>query len=270
MSAIVEIENISKCFGAVQVLEDVSFTVQKGSVVAIIGASGSGKSTALRCIDRLETVDAGHIRVCGHEVTGAGLDLHQLRRDVGIVFQSYNLFPHLTVEENIMLAPRLVQKTGKAAARQRALEVLAQVGLSEKADMYPAQLSGGQQQRVAIARSLAMAPQLMLFDEVTSALDPELTGEVLTVIRDLVRDGLTCVLVTHEMRFAEEISDQVYFTEAGVIVEHGPAARIFGAPESERTRAFLHRALGEGARNRPSSVLLPDPPLHFERLRFAL
>jgi polar amino acid transport system ATP-binding protein len=187
MSAIVEIENISKCFGATRVLEDVSFTVKKGSVVAIIGQSGSGKSTALRCIDRLETVDQGRIRVCGHEVTAPGLDLHQLRRDVGIVFQSYNLFPHLTVEENIMLAPRLVQKTSRAAARQRALQVLEQVGLGEKATCYPSQLSGGQQQRVAIARSLAMSPQLMLFDEVTSALDPQLTGEVLRVMERLAR-----------------------------------------------------------------------------------
>ncbi len=242
MSPIVEIQNISKCFGTTRVLEDVSFTVKKGAVVAIIGQSGSGKSTALRCIDRLETVDAGHIRVCGHEVTAPGLDLHQLRRDVGIVFQSYNLFPHLTVEENIMLAPRLVQKTSKAAARQRAHEVLAQVGLSEKATNYPAQLSGGQQQRVAIARSLAMQPQLMLFDEVTSALDPQLTGEVLRVMEKLAEGGMTMILVTHEMAFARKVADEVIFMHKGRVWEHGPAS-ILDAPATTELRDFVGNGL---------------------------
>ncbi|SFE90604.1 amino acid ABC transporter ATP-binding protein [Paracidovorax wautersii] len=242
MSPIVEIENICKSFGTTRVLEGVSFTVKKGSVVAIIGQSGSGKSTALRCIDRLETVDQGRIRVCGHEVTAAGLDLHQLRRDVGIVFQSYNLFPHLTVLENIMLAPRLVQKVAKGQARERALAVLAQVGLAEKADCYPAQLSGGQQQRVAIARSLAMQPQLMLFDEVTSALDPQLTGEVLRVMEKLAEGGMTMILVTHEMAFARKVADEVIFMHKGRVWEHGPAS-ILDAPATTELRDFIGNGL---------------------------
>ena len=242
MSAIVEIENISKCFGAVRVLEDVSFTVKKGSVVAIIGASGSGKSTALRCIDRLEQVEKGRIRVCGHDVTGPNLDLQKLRRDVGIVFQSYNLFPHLTVAENIMLAPRLVLKSKRADARQRAMEVLAQVGLAEKADNYPSQLSGGQQQRVAIARSLAMSPQLMLFDEVTSALDPQLTGEVLRVMEGLAADGMTMILVTHEMAFARKVADEIVFMHKGRVWETGPAS-ILDAPATVELRDFVGNGL---------------------------
>ena len=242
MSPIVEIENISKCFGSNRVLEDVSFTVQKGSVVAIIGASGSGKSTALRCIDRLEIVDSGHIRVCGHEVTGPNVDLNELRRDVGIVFQSYNLFPHLTVEENIMLAPRLVQKVRKDEARERAHAVLAQVGLADKAKNYPSQLSGGQQQRVAIARALAMEPQLMLFDEVTSALDPQLTGEVLRVMEKLAADGMTMILVTHEMAFARRVANEVIFMHKGRVWEHGPAS-ILDAPETTELRDFVCNGL---------------------------
>lgn len=242
MSAIVEIENISKCFGTVRVLEDVSFTVKKGSVVAIIGASGSGKSTALRCIDRLEQVEKGRIRVCGHDVTGPDLDLQKLRRDVGIVFQSYNLFPHLTVAENIMLAPRLVLKNKRADARKRAMEVLAQVGLAEKADNYPSQLSGGQQQRVAIARSLAMSPQLMLFDEVTSALDPQLTGEVLRVMEGLAADGMTMILVTHEMAFARKVADEIVFMHKGRVWETGPAS-ILDAPATVELRDFVGNGL---------------------------
>ena len=242
MSAIVEIENISKCFGTVRVLEDVSFTVKKGSVVAIIGASGSGKSTALRCIDRLEQVEKGRIRVCGHDVTGPNLDLQKLRRDVGIVFQSYNLFPHLTVAENIMLAPRLVLKSKRADARKRAVDVVAQVGLAEKADSYPSQLSGGQQQRVAIARSLAMQPQLMLFDEVTSALDPHLTGEVLRVMEKLAADGMTMILVTHEMAFARKVADEVIFMHKGRVWEHGPAS-ILDQPATVELRDFVGNGL---------------------------
>ncbi|AYM97003.1 amino acid ABC transporter ATP-binding protein [Acidovorax sp. 1608163] len=242
MSPIVEIENISKCFGSTRVLEGVSFTVNKGAVVAIIGQSGSGKSTALRCIDRLETVDQGRIRVCGHEVTSPGLDLHQLRRDVGIVFQSYNLFPHLTVLQNIMLAPRLVQKAAKSEAKERALAVLAQVGLAEKAECYPSQLSGGQQQRVAIARSLAMQPQLMLFDEVTSALDPQLTGEVLRVMEKLAEGGMTMILVTHEMAFARKVADEVIFMHKGRVWEHGPAS-ILDAPATTELRDFVGNGL---------------------------
>ena len=242
MSQIVEVKNISKCFGSTRVLEDVSFTVKKGSVVAIIGQSGSGKSTALRCIDRLETVDQGHIRVCGHEVTAPGLDLHQLRRDVGIVFQSYNLFPHLTVEENIMLAPRLVQKVRKTEARERAQQVLAQVGLAEKAGNYPSQLSGGQQQRVAIARALSMDPIVMLFDEPTSALDPEMVGEVLDVMVGLANEGMTMSLVTHEMAFARKVAHEVIFMHKGRVWEHGPAS-ILDHPETTELRDFVGNGL---------------------------
>ena len=207
-------------------------------MLAIIGRSGSGKSTALRCIDRLETVDSGRIEVCGHELGSPGLDLRQLRRDVGLVFQSYNLFPHMTVEQNVMLAPRLVLKRSRPELRERAQAVLAQVGLAEKADAYPSQLSGGQQQRVAIARSLAMSPQLMLFDEVTSALDPELTGEVLRVMEGLAADGMTMILVTHEMAFARKVADEILFMHQGRVWEHGPSD-ILDAPKTEALRHFV-------------------------------
>ncbi|MBT9596439.1 MAG: amino acid ABC transporter ATP-binding protein [Vitreoscilla sp.] len=238
----VKVESISKSFGAVRVLEGVSFTVNKGSVVAIIGRSGSGKSTALRCIDRLETVNDGRIEVCGHDITSPKLDLQQLRRDVGIVFQSYNLFPHMTVEQNILLAPRLVLNLKGAELRERAHAVLAQVGLSDKAQAYPSQLSGGQQQRVAIARSLAMAPKLMLFDEVTSALDPELTGEVLRVMEKLAADGMTMILVTHEMAFARKVADEVIFMHRGKVWEQGPG-EMLDAPKTEELRNFVGSGL---------------------------
>ena len=242
MSQIVKVESISKSFGPTRVLDGVSFNVDKGAVVAIIGRSGSGKSTALRCIDRLESVDSGQIEVCGHDITSPKLNLHQLRRDVGIVFQSYNLFPHMTVEQNIMLAPRLVLKKKRAELRERAHEVLAQVGLAEKADAYPSQLSGGQQQRVAIARSLAMSPQVMLFDEVTSALDPELTGEVLRVREKLAADGMTMILVTHEMAFARKVADEVIFMHRGKVWEQGPG-EMLDAPKTEELRNFVGSGL---------------------------
>ena len=242
MSQIVKVESISKSFGPTRVLDGVSFNVDKGAVVAIIGRSGSGKSTALRCIDRLESVDSGQIEVCGHDITSPKLNLHQLRRDVGIVFQSYNLFPHMTVEQNIMLAPRLVLKKKCAELRERAHEVLAQVGLAEKADAYPSQLSGGQQQRVAIARSLAMSPQVMLFDEVTSALDPELTGEVLRVMEKLAADGMTMILVTHEMAFARKVADEVIFMHRGKVWEQGPG-EMLDAPKTEELRNFVGSGL---------------------------
>jgi polar amino acid transport system ATP-binding protein len=242
MSPIVEVDSISKSFGTNRVLEGVSFKVDKGAVVAIVGRSGSGKSTALRCIDRLERVDDGRIEVCGHDVTSPSLDLHQLRRDVGIVFQSYNLFPHMTVEQNVMLAPRLVLKRKREELRSRADAALAQVGLADKATAYPSQLSGGQQQRVAIARSLAMSPQLMLFDEVTSALDPELTGEVLRVMEKLAADGMTMILVTHEMAFARKVADEVIFMHRGKVWEHGPA-EILDAPDTEELRNFVGSGL---------------------------
>jgi len=255
-----------------QVLKGINVEVRRGQAVSIIGPSGSGKSTILRCITGLLRPQQGSIRVGDTQVDQlrTEAELIALRKRVGFVFQQYNLFPHLTVLENLVIAPTRVGGRDRGPVHREARALLDKVRLSHKENAYPGELSGGQQQRVAIARALAMQPELMLFDEVTSALDPETVGEVLTVIRDLVNDGLTCVLVTHEMRFAEEISDEVYFTEAGLIVEHGPAARIFGDPASERTRAFLHRALGEGSRNRPSPVLLPDPPVQFDRLRFAL
>ena len=242
MSPIVKVEGISKSFGATRVLEGITFSVDKGSVVAIIGRSGSGKSTALRCIDRLESVDEGRIEVCGHDITSPTLDLQQLRRDVGIVFQSYNLFPHMTVEQNVMLAPRLVLKRKGVDLRESADAALAQVGLADKAKAYPSQLSGGQQQRVAIARSLAMSPKLMLFDEVTSALDPELTGEVLRVMEKLAEGGMSMILVTHEMAFARKVADEVIFMHSGKVWEHGPAAML-DAPATEELSNFVGSSL---------------------------
>ncbi|MEO9335895.1 amino acid ABC transporter ATP-binding protein [Mesorhizobium sp. SB112] len=235
---IVELKDVKKSFGSLAVLHGVSFSVEKGDVTALIGASGSGKSTALRCIDRLETVDSGTIEVCGHKVHDRDLDLRKLRLDVGIVFQSYNLFPHLTIEENITLAPRSVKKMDKAAAREIARESLAKVGLSEKAENYPEQLSGGQQQRAAIARSLAMEPQVMLFDEVTSALDPKLTGEVLKVIEALAASGMTMIMVTHEMGFARRIADQVVFMHQGLVHESG-SSDILTEPKTQELREFV-------------------------------
>jgi polar amino acid transport system ATP-binding protein len=242
MSPIVELRGVHKSFGPVKVLNGVSFSVDKGQVVAIIGRSGSGKSTALRCINRLETIDQGEIVVCNHAVHDPALALSAMRADVGIVFQSYNLFPHLTVEENITLAPRWVKKQPTATARETAQRVLAQVGLAEKAAAYPEQLSGGQQQRAAIARSLAMSPQVMLFDEVTSALDPELTGEVLRVMEGLARDDMTMLLVTHEMSFARRVADLIVFMHQGRVWETGPA-EILDAPRTAELRQFVGSGL---------------------------
>jgi polar amino acid transport system ATP-binding protein len=239
---VVALRDVHKSFGDVEVLKGVSFQVKRGQVTVIIGKSGSGKSTALRCINRLEKVDQGYIKVCGHVLTDPGLSLRHLRLDVGIVFQSYNLFPHLTIAENITLAPRSVKKLGKTEAAELARKCLAQVGLSEKVDAYPEQLSGGQQQRAAIARSLAMQPKVMLFDEVTSALDPQLTGEVLRVIERLAEDGMTMVLVTHEMNFARRIADQVVFMHQGTVRELGPAS-VLDDPQTEELRDFLAHEL---------------------------
>ena len=236
---VVKAENVRKSFGPVEVLKGVSLEVGRGEVVALIGRSGSGKSTLLRCMNGLEPIQGGRIEVAGHVVTQDDRALRALRREVGIVFQGYNLFPHLTVGQNIALSPHLTKGLSKGDARRRAEGVLAQVGLSEKIDAYPDNLSGGQQQRVAIARSLAMQPQLMLFDEVTSALDPELTGEVLTVMAQLARDGMTMLLVTHEMNFARQVANRVVFMHQGTIWEQGDPATLLTAPETPELRAFV-------------------------------
>lgn len=233
------VNDIHKSFGAMKVLKGTSLSVESGEVVALIGRSGSGKSTMLRCINGLETIDAGSITVAGHALDGNPKHLRALRTDVGIVFQSYNLFPHLTVGENIMLAPTIVKKVKSAAARKAAEEALKLVGLSEKFDAYPDMLSGGQQQRVAIARSLAMQPRVMLFDEVTSALDPELTQEVLTVMETLARKGMTMVLVTHEMGFAKRVANITVFMHQGKIWEAGPSQELFANPKTPEMRQFL-------------------------------
>ncbi|MEY9325546.1 amino acid ABC transporter ATP-binding protein [Sinorhizobium fredii] len=235
----VVVENVHKSFGALEVLKGVSLTVGRGEVFALIGRSGSGKSTLLRCMNGLEKVNSGRIEIAGHALGGDAKALRKLRTDVGIVFQSYNLFPHLTVGENIMLAPRIVKDVAKTKAKEVAREVLQLVGLSEKFDSYPDQLSGGQQQRVAIARSLAMRPKVMLFDEVTSALDPELTEEVLTVMENLARDGMTMILVTHEMGFARRVATQTIFMHKGKIWEEGPSAALFANPETPELRQFV-------------------------------
>lgn len=267
---LVQLQDVHLSFGDNAVLKGIALEVRRGQAVSIIGPSGSGKSTILRCITGLLRPQAGVIRVGGTRVDQlrSEAELIALRKRVGFVFQQYNLFPHLTVLQNLVIAPTRVVGRSRAVAERDARALLEKVRLAHKAGAYPGELSGGQQQRVAIARALAMQPELILFDEVTSALDPETVGEVLTVIRDLVKEGMTCVLVTHEMRFAEEISDQVYFTEAGRIVEHGPVAQIFGAPRSERTRQFLQRALGDGRRVRVPPA--PDAGLRFNQLRFAL
>jgi len=242
--SVVVAKNIRKSFGSLEVLKGVSLTVEGGEVVALIGRSGSGKSTFLRCLNGLESIDGGQIEVAGHAMSRKPAELRQLRRDVGIVFQSYNLFPHLTAGENIMLAPVQVKGIAKEAARQEAKRCLSLVGLGDRFDAYPDMLSGGQQQRVAIARSLAMQPKVLLFDEVTSALDPELTGEVLAVIENLARDGMTMLLVTHEMGFARRVANRTIFMKDGVIHEEGPSAEFFSAPKTPELQAFLRSEVG--------------------------
>ncbi len=238
--AIVQVRDVVKEFGRLRVLDGVGLEVAQGQTVAIVGRSGSGKSTLLRCIAGLETVQGGSIAVCGHEVGRPGSAARaQLRRDVGMVFQSYNLFPHLNVERNITLALTLVKKQSKEEAKKRAADVLALVGLTDKIAAYPEQLSGGQQQRVAIARSLALQPQVMLFDEVTSALDPELTSEVLAVMEDLARRGMTMITVTHEMGFARRVADLVVFMHQGKVWEMGPTAELFANPRTAEFRQFV-------------------------------
>jgi len=270
-SPLVSLRDVHLAFGDTEVLKGIDVEVKQGQAVSIIGPSGSGKSTILRCITGLLRSQRGAIQVGDVRVDGLKTesDFIALRKRVGFVFQQYNLFPHLSVLENLVISPIKVGGQPRAQAEARARELLAKVRMDHKAGAYPGELSGGQQQRVAIARALTLQPELILFDEVTSALDPEMVGEVLTVIRDLVQDGMTCVLVTHEMRFAEEVSDTVYFTEAGRIVESGPPSRIFGSPQSERTRAFLQRSSGAPAARHAA----PDPIasyLTFDPLRLAV
>jgi polar amino acid transport system ATP-binding protein len=238
--SVISIKDVIKEFGPLRVLDGVGLEVERGQTVAIVGRSGSGKSTLLRCIAGLETVQGGTISVCGHPVGRPGSAARaQLRRDVGMVFQSYNLFPHLNVERNITLALTLVKKQSKDEARKRAAEVLAMVGLTDKIGSYPEQLSGGQQQRVAIARSLALQPQVMLFDEVTSALDPELTAEVLGVMENLAHHGMTMISVTHEMGFARRVADVVVFMHQGKVWETGPTAEVFANPRTAEFKQFV-------------------------------
>jgi polar amino acid transport system ATP-binding protein len=245
MSA-VELHGVRKSFGEHEVLRGIDLAVEEHGVVCLIGASGSGKSTLLRCVNLLEEIDEGRILVGGDEVTAPGVDADRVRRGIGIVFQAYNLFPHMTVLRNVTLAPREVLKTPRAEAEAQALELLGRFGLAERRDDYPDRLSGGQQQRVAIVRALAMRPKLMLLDEVTSALDPELVGEVLNVIRELAAGGMTMLIATHEMGFAREIANQVCFLDDGVILEQGPPDQIFSAPSEPRTQQFLQRIVDAG------------------------
>ena len=240
---IVSIRNVHKSFGDLEVIKGVSLDVKKGEVICIIGPSGSGKSTLIRCVNALNDIQSGSITVCGIDLTQSGLDKLELRKRVGMVFQQYNLFPHKTALENIMMAPLKVLNRAPDEVRAQARELLRKVRLHGKEDAFPGELSGGQQQRVAIARSLAMNPDVMLFDEVTAALDPETVKEVLLTIKELAQDGMTCILVTHEMGFAREIADHIYFTDGGVIVEHGPPSEIFDNASDPRTKEILSQIL---------------------------
>ncbi len=243
MEPMITVRNLHKSFGTNTVLADISIDIFSQEVVVVIGPSGSGKSTFLRCLNLLEQPQAGEIVIEGTSLMAASTKINDIRTELGMVFQQFNLFPHMRVIENIMLAPVQVRKWSPDKARQKALELLQKVGLSEKAEMYPASLSGGQAQRVAIARALAMEPQIMLFDEPTSALDPEMVGEVLAVMKELAREGMTMVVVTHEMGFAREVGDRVLFMEQGEIVEEGSPEQLFGNPKQERTRSFLSKVL---------------------------
>jgi polar amino acid transport system ATP-binding protein len=242
----VSLENVRKRFGELEVLHGIDLTVDLHQVVCVIGASGSGKSTLLRCINLLEHVDEGTIVVDGQQITGSKVDVNALRQKIGIVFQAYNLFPHMTVLQNVTLAPTRARKMSKADALAQAHELLGLIGLDDKANEYPDRLSGGQQQRVAIVRALAMNPSLMLLDEITSALDPQLIGEVLSVVRDLAKEGMTMIIATHEMSFARGIADKVCFLDEGVILEEGPPEQIFSSPQEPRTREFLARVIEAG------------------------
>lgn len=237
----IAVQQLHKSFGDLKVLIGIDFHVRRGEVVCVVGPSGSGKSTLLRCINRLEESDGGRILIEGEDITDIDADVDRLRTNIGMVFQQFNLFPHMTVRRNLTVGPTKVLKVDKAEADQRATEMLERVGLTEKADEYPNRLSGGQQQRVAIARSLCMQPKMMLFDEPTSALDPELIGEVLDVMRTLADEGMTMMVVTHEMAFAKEVADRVVFMDGGVVVEEGTPADVLGNPQTERAQQFLRQ-----------------------------
>lgn len=246
MTEIVKIQDMNKYFGKLHVLKDINLTVRTGEVVVIIGASGSGKSTLIRCVNGLEEYESGKLEVDGHPLEPKGgnqRSLHEIRKEVGMVFQQFNLFPHLTVKKNIMLAPMKVKDEAQVVANGTAERLLQRVGIADQADKYPSHLSGGQQQRVAIARALAMEPRLMLFDEPTSALDPEMIGEVLDVMRELAKEGMTMMVVTHEMGFAREVADRVIYIHQGQIVEEGKPQDVFDNPQNERTQSFLSRVL---------------------------
>jgi polar amino acid transport system ATP-binding protein len=246
VTSFIQLDGVRKRFGANEVLRGIDLGVEQHQVVCLIGPSGCGKSTLLRCINGLEAIDGGEIRIDGERVSGRGVDLNWLRQDVGIVFQSFNLFPHMTVLDNVTLAPRKVLKSPKGYAEERALALLGRIGLADKAKEYPDRLSGGQQQRVAIVRALAMGPRVLLLDEITSALDPELVSEVLDIVRGLAAEGMTMLLATHEMGFAREVASKVVFLYAGVVCEEGPPEQIFGDPVEERTRTFLRRIIEAG------------------------
>ncbi len=237
------VKNLHKYFGELEVLKGMDVEITEGEVVCLIGPSGSGKSTFLRCLNRLESITSGTVIVDGNEISDKKIDINQVRENIGMVFQHFNLFGNLTVLENLMLAPVELKKMTKEEARVKGMELLKRVGIEEKADVYPSKLSGGQKQRVAIARSLAMNPSIMLFDEPTSALDPEMVGEVLEVMKQLAREGMTMVVVTHEMGFAREVSDRVIFMDGGVIVEENRPEEIFSNPQEERTKSFLNKVL---------------------------
>jgi polar amino acid transport system ATP-binding protein len=244
--AALRLEGVHKSFGKLEVLRGIDLSVAEHEVVCLIGASGSGKSTLLRCVNLLEPVHGGHIHVHGEDITARGVDVNRIRRRIGIVFQSFNLFPHMTVLRNVMLGPVEVLRTPRGDAHQQAEQLLTRFRLADKRDEYPDRLSGGQQQRVAIVRALAMKPDIMLLDEVTSALDPELIAEVLNVIRELAVSGMTMVIATHEMGFARDIASRVCFLDGGVILEEGPPDRIFSSPENPRTQQFLQRIIEAG------------------------
>lgn len=239
----IHVSHLQKSFGKLEVLKDISYDVHEGEVVVIIGPSGSGKSTFLRCMNKLEEISGGEIIVDGHNLTDRHVDINKVRENVGMVFQHFNLFPHMNVMQNLMLAPVDLKKTTKEKARERALQMLRKVGMEDKAEAYPDQLSGGQKQRVAIARALCMTPDIMLFDEPTSALDPEMVGEVLQVMKQLAADGMTMVIVTHEMGFAREVADRVLFMDGGYIVEQGTPQEVLLNPKEARTIDFLNKVL---------------------------